>query len=94
MTMDVWATTLIALTTSLAAALAWVSAAMCQWNMNRGWAMLCLTAALLSGWFALVYVGILTGVVDSHVAGQTYLRPAMAALFLLLVAISMRFKRG
>lgn len=90
--MSVQILTAIAFITTATAALCWIVASLRQFRMGYWlWALGCLAGALLWGYFAGGYMAVLTGRMDSLLIGQSYLRPALAPLGLLMAALSLKY---
>lgn len=81
--------TIIAAVLATLAAVSWLVAAWIQ----RRWRMFCLLAAVIYGYFAVIYCLIWIGYIDSLTAGQQYLRPAVGGLMIFGVAFALRFWR-
>lgn len=85
--------TWMATITAMLAAAAWGVAMTRQWQSGRAWWALCLVVMLLHLYFAGIYLAVLMGVADGQAIGQSYLRPAISGLFLLMIAVALRFWR-
>lgn len=85
--------TLLAFLTSFIVSIAWILAIFREIEIkNYWWAIVCLMMAIFSVGFAIVYSQVLSGNLESKLAGELYLRSMTKWQSLCLVAVSLRFR--